>query len=102
MIRRKALESKRQALLDIAFVPAMARLPATVPIERRDVKARHALLCRVHSEFEEMPGLSLTLGQAARLFGLSPEIALRILERLTAARLLRQRSDGRFAVPAQR
>lgn len=102
MIRHKALESKRQALLDIAFVPAVARLPATVPIERRDVKARQVLLSRVHSEFEEMRGLSLTLGQAARLFGLSPEIASRIFGQLTAARLLRQRSDGRFALHIQR
>ncbi|GAC1455803.1 MAG: hypothetical protein PVSMB1_05380 [Gemmatimonadaceae bacterium] len=45
-----------------------------------------------------MPGLSLTLGQAAKLFGLPPDIASRILERLTDTRVLRRRSDGQFAL----
>ena len=31
------------------------------------------LVRRIRAEFEEMPGLLLTLNQAARLFGLSPE-----------------------------
>jgi hypothetical protein len=98
MVNRETTESRLRALLDITLVPAVARLPATVPAERRDATARHALLCRIHSEFEEMPGLSLTLNQASRLFGLRPEIASRILERLADARLLRQRRDGQFAL----
>jgi DNA-binding IclR family transcriptional regulator len=79
-------------------VPAIARPPAAVPAERRDVAARNGLLLRIQCEFEEMPGLLLTLGQAARLFGLSPAIASRILERLSDACVLRQRSDGKFAL----
>ena len=98
MVKRKPLESGWQSILDNALVPAVARLPAEVPAERRDAAARHALLCRIHGEFEEMPGLSLTPGQAARLFGLSPDIASRILDRLTDARVLRQSRDGQFAL----
>ena len=66
MAKRKAVESRWQAILDITLVPAVARLPPAVAVERRNVLARHALLCRIHSEFEEMPGLSLTSIQAAR------------------------------------
>jgi len=98
MIKRKAVESRWQAMLDIASAPAGAHLPAAVPTERRNLAARHALLCRIHSEFEEMPGLSLTLVQAARLFGLPHGIASRILDRLTDARVLRQMGDGQFAL----
>ena len=101
MTKRSPLESRWQALLDIRFVPAAAHLPATVPAERRDVAARHALVRRIHSEFEEMPGLLLTLHQAARLFGLRPDIVSRIFGRLTDARVLCQRSDGLFARQAK-
>ena len=102
MIKRKAVESRWQAILDITLTPAGTHLPAAVPAERRNVAARHALLCRIHSEFEEMPGLSLTPGQAARLFGLSHGIASRILDRLTDARVLRQMGDGQFALRADK
>ena len=98
MVKRKPLESRWQASLDITLTPAVARLPASVPVERRDVLARHALVCRIHNEFQEMPGLSLTLGQASKVFGLPPDITSRILERLTEARVLRRRRDGQFAL----
>jgi hypothetical protein len=97
MVKRNPRESRWQAILDIAFV-SVARLPAAVGAERRDVASRHALTHRIHSEFEEMPGLSLTLGQAGRIFGLPVEIIGRILERLTEAHVLRRRTDGQFAL----
>ena len=95
---RKIRESSWQALLDITLVPAVAHLPAVVRPERRNVPVRHALVCRIYCEFEEMRGLSLTLNQAARLFGLPPDVAARILHRLTDARVLCQKSDGQFAL----
>jgi hypothetical protein len=101
MTRPNPLDSRWQALFDIRFAPAVARLPATVPGERRDVAARHALVRRIHGEFEEMPGLLLTTNQAARLFGLRPDIVARILAQLTDARMLRRRSDGQFAREAK-
>jgi len=96
MAKRKPIESRWQALLNTTLKPAVARLPSAVRNERRDVAARHALLCRIHSEFEEMPGLSLTPRQAAKLFGLPPDIVSRILERLARARVLHKRRDGQF------
>jgi hypothetical protein len=95
---RKPHESRWQAILDITLVPAAAHLPSTVRAERRDGKARHALVCRIYGEFAEMQGLSLKREQAARLFGLPPPVVSRILEQLTDAHVLCQRSDGRFAL----
>jgi hypothetical protein len=94
----KPRESTWQALLDIKLVPARAHLPTSVFVERRDLERRRALLCRIYGEFEEMRGLSLTLAQAVRLFGLPPTITSRILEQLTDERVLSHRSDGRFAL----
>jgi len=43
-------------------------------------------LChRVQAEFREMPGLTLTLPQAARLFSLEPDRCERILDALVNA-----------------
>jgi hypothetical protein len=101
MTARKNRESSWQALFDITLIPAAAHLPAVVRDERRNVPARHAVVCRICSEFEEMRGLSLTLNQAARLFGLPPDIASRILHQLTDARVLCQKSDGQFSLLAE-
>lgn len=98
MVKRKPLQSGWQAILDITLEPAVARLPTSVPAERRNVAARQALVYRIHSEFQEMPGLSLTLGQAGKIFGLPPAIVSRILDRLAEARVLRQTRDGQFAL----
>ena len=98
MVDRKPHESRWQALQKINLVPASAQLPEAVPAERRNVGARHALLCRIHGEFEEMRGLSVTPEQAARLFGLSPDITSRVLGQLTEAQILRRRNDGQFAL----
>ena len=95
---RKPREASWQAVLNMKFAPAAARLPARVGVERRDVAARHALLCRIHGEFEEMPGLLLTLEQAAKLFGVHRDIASRIFERLIDARVLCRKGDAQFAL----
>ena len=58
------------------------------------LSARETLVCRVRGEFEEMPGLSLTSGQATKLFGISPDICAGILTELIEDGLLRLRSDG--------
>jgi hypothetical protein len=96
MAKPRALESRWPGVLNIPLVPAVARLPATIPTERRNVAAREALVRRICSEFEEMPGLSLTLVQASKLFGVSLDAGSRILLRLTEERRLRRRSDGRY------
>ncbi len=98
MAKQKPQAFKWQGLLDIALVPAVARLPASVPAERRDMAARQALLSRICGEFQEMRGLSVTPGQAAKLFGLSPDVTSRVLGQLTEAQVLRRRTDGQFAL----
>jgi hypothetical protein len=85
-------------ILDITMIPAVVRLPATVPTERRNVAGRATLLHRIHREFEEMPGMSLTLAQATTLFGISRDAGSRILLGLTEERVLRLRSDGRYVL----
>ena len=52
------------------------------------------LLVRVYSEYCEMPGLQLTLAQAARLWNLDRAQAAQILETLVDARFLRRVRDA--------
>jgi hypothetical protein len=73
-----------------------------VPVERRNVAARQALLRRILAEFEGMPGLSLTLVQATKLFGVSPDAGSRILPRLTEEGVLRLRIDGQYVLRTER
>lgn len=47
---------------------------------------------RIHAEYEEMPGLKLTLAQASRLFHLEPSQCAKALNALVDGGLLR--SDG--------
>jgi DNA-binding IclR family transcriptional regulator len=57
---------------------------------------RKALVHRIRSEFGEMRGLSLTLAQAARLFGIPLEVCARILVGLADEGLLRSTTEGRY------
>lgn len=58
------------------------------------------LLHRVKSEFVEMPGLSLTETQAARLWQLPRDEAARLLHRLVDARFLVRDRDRYSRVSA--
>ena len=49
-----------------------------------------ALLRRVYGEYLEMPGLQLTLPQAARLWNLTPDLSGQVLTRLVDASMLRR------------
>lgn len=49
---------------------------------------------RVRAEFEEMPGMTLTMPQASRLFGLEDEMCRTIVERLVTASYLRWTNGG--------
>ena len=53
-----------------------------------------ALVTRIRSEFNEMPGLQLTLPQAARLWGLEPRACRDIVETLVASAFLRWTPRG--------
>jgi hypothetical protein len=54
------------------------------------------LLTRIRGEYREMPGLGLTLAQAARLFGLDPTTCEAVLQRLVTEQSVYQMRDGRF------
>jgi len=56
------------------------------------------LAIRVHGEYREMPGLRLTVRQAARLFSLTPDLADSVLQELRHASILACSNDGAFAL----
>ena len=53
-------------------------------------------LNRMLSEFTALPGLTLTLGQARRLWGLEPRSCQRLLSQLVKRGALSRTPDGRF------
>ena len=54
----------------------------------------HRLVHRVRSEFNEMPGLQLTLPQAARLWGLDHEASRLVIDALVERSFLRWTARG--------
>ena len=54
----------------------------------------HRLLDRVRSEFNEMPGLQLTLPQAARLWGLDQAASRDVIDALVETAFLRWTTRG--------
>lgn len=66
--------------------------------DRRDVSSRERLVRRVLAEFEEMPCLRLTTGQAQRLFGLRRDICERVLAVLVGEHTLTRGPDDRYGV----
>ena len=54
--------------------------------------AEYDLHVRIHAEYEEMPGLKLTLAQASRLFNLDRDRCARALDCLVNQGVLR--TDG--------
>ena len=65
------------------------------PSERRNLASRQALLRRITVEYDEMPGLRLTVAQADRLFGLREDVCTRVLHALVDVAILRR--DGSYA-----
>ena len=80
----------------------MNRSESTKPPTGQEPKR---LYRRIHAEFEEMPGLRLTVAQAARLFDLDASRCEQVLETLVhdgdLARdgsCFKRRSDGRSEI----
>jgi hypothetical protein len=83
--------------LQAALVPSLTAMPLLeLRADRRNWTGRDALVRRVESEFKEMPGLSLTLQQAVRLFSLSQGPCQRILSELVKDGAMSLRKDGRY------
>jgi len=72
--------------------------PRGICHERRNARSRENLLRRVRAEFNEMPCLRLTCGQAQRLFGLRRDICERVLAGLVDEDTLTLGPDARYGV----
>lgn len=69
------------SLVDITGKPI--RMQISRPFaERRDHARREALVRRIVAEFDDMPGLSLTVKQASRFLGIDQGAGARILDAL--------------------
>ena len=55
------------------------------------------LASRIRAEFQEMPGLTLTLPQAQRLWGLPPDVCARVVDVLLDRAVLK-RSGARLSL----
>lgn len=64
--------------------------------QSRATRGLHDLLRRVEAEYREMPGLSLTVPQAARLWGLDSGTADVILRTLAERQVLRRTTIGTY------
>ena len=74
--------------------PARALERSQVPIDRRTaLMTRAEARARVRSDYFELPGLKLTAAQAARLWSLGHDLALSVLEDLTANGFLTRYED---------
>ena len=60
-----------------------------------------AMLRRIRGEFREMPGLKLTIAQAARLWHLDPASCTALLDALVVDGLLKRKGDGVYLVASE-
>jgi hypothetical protein len=64
-------------------------------VEPKTEQTRH-LIRRVHAEYAEMPGLSLTMPQAQRLFGIDSQTCAVVLNTLIVRGFLRRTLKGTY------
>jgi len=81
------------SLHDIKGKPARMQLPDGM-VDRRNHERREALVRRIVAEFDDMPGLALTLQQASRFLGIDHAACGRILAVLTRNGALRRTAQG--------
>lgn len=85
--------------------PARMSLPGLPPgappgsRERRDHVRRAALERRILAEFEDMPGLALSLRQAGRFLGIDETACARMLAALTRQGYLRRNANLQYVRP---
>jgi hypothetical protein len=61
---------------------------------RKNAMHARALVDRVRGEFNEMPGLQLTIPQAARLLGIEPEACRDVIDTLVDSSFLKRTPTG--------
>jgi hypothetical protein len=78
------------SLSEIKGRPIDMQLAPAGIAERRNVLRREALVRRIIAEFDDMPGLKLSLRQTMRLLGVDEGACLRILDALTKTGQIRR------------
>jgi hypothetical protein len=76
------------SLVDIKGKPVRMQGPRPIG-DRRDHARREALVRRIAAEFDDMPGLALTVQQASRFLGVDYGACTRVLDALRRDGLLR-------------
>jgi predicted transcriptional regulator of viral defense system len=71
-----------------------------IPGDGRADAGLGAVLNAVKREFDEMPGLALTVDQAQRLWSLEPRTCTVVLSRLVESGYLCQTGSGQYARPS--
>jgi hypothetical protein len=62
------------------------------------LSATDPLVARVKGEYREMPGLSVTIPQASRLWQMSPDMCKATLESLVSAKFLARTRTGLYVM----
>ena len=65
-------------------------------INSPSTNAVEPLICRIKSEFAEMPGLHLTMAQACRLWQVDPAVCATILDRPVQEKYLHVTRHGAY------
>jgi hypothetical protein len=65
-------------------------------VERRNAERREALVRRILAEFDDMPGMALSLKQAGRFLGVDDKVCARILGGLTREGALRRNASALY------
>lgn len=71
--------------------------PPEAEAERRDIPGREFLVACLRREFQQMPGVALTIEQVSRLFNVPLDTCHRVLPALAVEGQIEAREDGRFA-----
>lgn len=91
---------ENDVLSTIRARPVRMALPAGIPPgvlhDRRNHERRDALVRRILAEFDDMPGMSLSLQQAGRFLGVDETACGRILAALTREGHLRRTASLQF------
>lgn len=80
--------------LALDFDAATRRTDYTTTNKESTVMNVRTLVDRVRGEFNEMPGLQLTVPQAARLLGIEPNACRDVIDTLVASSFLRWTPAG--------
>ena len=96
-----SLDDVKGRPLGMSLPPAGAARPVKpvtpVETERRDLASREAVVRRIVAEFQDMPGLVLSLKQASRFLGIDQAACARILTTLTQAGVLRRSASEYYS-----